>query len=43
MIKLLFLSILLLINSYGQSKQDKKLTKSLNALIPKRLTAINNL
>jgi CubicO group peptidase (beta-lactamase class C family) len=32
--------ILLVINSYGQSKQDKKMLKSLDELIPKRLTNI---
>jgi CubicO group peptidase (beta-lactamase class C family) len=32
--------LLLLTSSYGQSKQDKKLLKSLDELIPKRLTEI---
>ena len=34
------ISVLLLLSSYGQSKQDKKLSKSLDELIPKRLTEI---
>ena len=34
------ISLLLLTSSYGQSKQDKKLSKSLDELIPKRLTEI---
>lgn len=33
-------SVLLLTSSFGQSKQDKKLSKSLDELIPKRLTEI---
>ncbi|HEY5465202.1 MAG TPA: serine hydrolase [Hanamia sp.] len=38
---LLFLiSFLLLTSSFGQSKQDKKIAKSLDELIPKRLTEI---
>ncbi|MBS1512808.1 MAG: beta-lactamase family protein [Bacteroidetes bacterium] len=43
MIKSLYLfiiSLLLLTNSYGQSKQAKKLSKNLDELIPKRLTEI---
>lgn len=34
------ISVLLLTSSFGQSKQDKKLSKSLDKLIPKRLTEI---
>lgn len=37
---LFLISGLLLTSSFGQSKQDKKLTKSLDELIPKRLTEI---
>ena len=43
MIKSLFLfliSVLLLTSSFGQNKQDKKLSKNLDELIPKRLTEI---
>ncbi len=43
MIKLIFfalISLLFLTSSYGQSRQDKKLSKSLDELIPKRLTEI---
>ncbi|MBS1997930.1 MAG: beta-lactamase family protein, partial [Cyanobacteria bacterium SZAS LIN-2] len=34
------ISLLFLTSSYGQSKQDRKLSKSLDELIPKRLTEI---
>lgn len=34
------ISVLLLTSSFGQSKQDKELSKSLDELIPKRLTEI---
>src|ERR1035437_1814132 len=37
---LFLISGLLFTSSFGQSKQDKKLTKSLDELIPKRLTEI---
>lgn len=37
---LFFISVLLLTSSFGQNKQDKKITKSLDELIPKRLTEI---
>jgi len=39
-LSLFVISVLLLTSSFGQSKQDKKITKSLDELIPKRLTEI---
>ena len=40
LLSLFLISVLLLASSFGQSKQDKKITKSLDELIPKRLTEI---
>jgi CubicO group peptidase (beta-lactamase class C family) len=37
---LFLISFLLLTSSFGQSRQDKKIAKSLDELIPKRLTEI---
>ena len=39
-LSLLFILVLLLTSSFGQSKQDKKIAKSLDELIPKRLKEI---
>src|SRR5438270_14066614 len=39
-LSLFLISLLLLTSSFGQSKQDKKLIKSLDELIPKRLREI---
>jgi hypothetical protein len=39
-VSIFLISLLLLTSSYGQSKQDKKVSKTLDELIPKRLTEI---